>query len=480
MDSNIPQNIDIERAVLGAMLIDPSDAISCAIQNKTHEGHFFLPEHGIIFKALVYMYNNSIPIDQLTVSEMLKKYKSLVARNWEIEVGGLISDTISAANIKYHLGILADLYNTRKLISLATSIINQAEAGISSFDILEGIEKNIVAIQDEKPSDNIVHISDLCDTILADIKRLSDLDGATSGVDTGYKYLNLLLGGFQKGTLNVLAARPSQGKSALGQGFARAAGKMGVPTLVFSLEMSNSQLMQRFLSQESGVNMSVLKHRALTIGEWRALSMANGILHNLPVHLTNIGVLSIWQLSAIAKQYKRDKKIGLIIVDYIQLMTGDTKNGREREIASISGGLKNLAMTLDIPIVALAQLNRKVEEIKRRPKLSDLRESGAIENDADVVMMLHNPELESFDKDGYERYDFQPDVPVEAMRELIVEKHRDGETGTIYLGMDKKTVQFKNVTYSPRGVYQNEQSHNPVRSNSTGGNSNYNSYYDKE
>ena len=466
---------DIERAILGAMLID-QDAIGVALEEKVDETYFFEASHSLIFRAIKSLYLEDNPVDQLTVSENLRKNKCLDLVGGEMTIGGLVSDTVSAANIKYHITILADKLLKRRLAMIGTTTKSDAESTLDGQVVLDKLENEIIKLQEEKPSGSMVKISDSIGLAVEHLAKLATTTGFVSGVETGFPKINMYTGGWQAGNMIVIAGRPAQGKSALSVTLAVNAAKAGVGVAFFSLEMSLLELDDRMLSLESGFDTSSLNYQKPEAKDWNRISEAANTLHNLPMWKDDTSGLTIGELSARAKRLKKQENIGLIIVDYLQLMSGNGES-RQQEVATISRGLKTLAKNLKIPVIALSQLNRKLEDEKREPELSDLKESGSIEQDADKVIFVHNPNYQNFEHKDLQNYDF-PDLPAWAIRKLIMKKNRQGRVGNVFVRKNQNGS-ITSLAYHKKGD-KNEQSHNPIRSNGTGGNPNHSSYYDKE
>ena len=438
---------DVERAILGAMLID-QDAIGEVLENKVNENYFYEPAHAAIFKAIKSLYMEDSPVDCLLVAEKLRRNKMLELVGGEVTIGGLINDVTTSANVKGHAKILADKLLKRRITSISTIARNNAESTLDGQEVLEALEGEIIKLQEERPSNSMVKI---CDSIGDAVKHLANLAntvGFVSGVETGFSKINKYTGGWQKGNMIVVAGRPAQGKSAVAVALAVNAAKAGVGVAFFSLEMSILELDNRMIALESGFDIASLHYKKPETKDWKIISDVAAKLHNLPIWKDDTPGMTIGELSARAKRLKKQEDIGLIIVDYLQLMNGNGES-RQQEISTITRGLKTLAKSLKIPIVALSQLNRKLEDEKREPELSDLRESGSIEQDADIVIFVHNPNYQNFEHKDLAHYDF-PDLPSWAIRKLIIKKNRHGSVGNVYVRKNSNGS-ITNINYYKKG-----------------------------
>jgi len=451
LDRLPPQAPDIERAVVGAMLID-EDAIGVAIE-MLDEKYFYKPMYAMIFRAVTDLFDNHIPVDQLSVTEMLKKRGQLDMVGGESTISALYEETASAANIRYHCLILKEKALLRELISVTTSYRNRCfENTADPSALLDELEQSIMNLSEMRQTRSYYSLEETVHEAHAEIERKSQVGAGVTGIDTGFDRLNDLTSGWQNGDLIILAGRPSMGKTALGLDFAKNAASKGVPVGVFSLEMNVMQLVMRLLYNEGRFNSSFMRDRKPGPEDWTRLSDASNRLHNYPIYIDDTPGLSTLELAAKAKRLKTEKGIGLIVVDYLQLMQGTTKESRQQEISSISRGLKSLAKELDIPVIALSQLSRALETRggDHRPQLSDLRESGAIEQDADVVMFIYRASYYNIDPE-YVIND--EEVPKEEVAELIIRKQRNGPIGTILLHWIKEYMRFAEFTYTSTDEY---------------------------
>ncbi|MBN1998895.1 replicative DNA helicase [candidate division KSB1 bacterium] len=428
-----PQAIDAEISVLGAMLREP-EAVSAASE-LLDETCFYKEIHKKIYLAARNLFNNNQPVDILTVSNELKKRKELELIGGQYYLTELIERTPSAANVAYHCNIVLDKSLLRKLISISTEVQEDCySATDEATDIIDRAEQKIFAISEKRAKKDFVHIKEvLLHTMEIMEKNHNKKDGIT-GVATGFKELDNILSGFQNSEMIIIAARPSMGKTAFALNIARNAAMRDVPVGIYSLEMSANQLATRMLCSEAQVDSHKVRTGKLPKREWGKLSITAGYLSQVPIYIDDTAGMNILELRSKARRLKVEKDVGLIIVDYLQLLRGVGRiESRQIEISMISQSLKNLAKELEIPVVALSQLSRAVESRggERKPLLSDLRESGAIEQDADVVMFIYRPAA------------YPPVEPgKENLAEIIVAKQRNGPTGIVELVFLRDRVQF--------------------------------------
>lgn len=423
-----PQAVEVEKAVLGAMLLDNS-AISRVVEVLGDETVFYLSAHRKIYASVLALYDRGEPVDQIKVTE------ELVSRGQLEEVGGaaavaaLAGEVATSANAVHYSDIVLDRAMRRKLIDGSTQTVTESYEETEDVEaIIDRAQQRIFAIAERQMTGQVVSLkSALTDTFSA-IEKAAERAGSLSGVDTGFGDLNYYTGGFQNSDMIILAARPSVGKTAMALNLSRnAAVKTKTPVLVFSLEMSVQQLSQRLLCAEARINSHSLRNGNLTGEDWERLVNWTEKLADAPIFIDDTPGISVMEMRAKARRAKMEHDIGLIVVDYLQLMTTTSRtDNREQEIASVSRSLKGLAKELDVPILALAQLSRAVElRTDKKPQLSDLRESGSIEQDADVVMFLHRPgRYEEVDEEGNS---------LENVAEVIIGKQRNGPTGTVEL-----------------------------------------------
>jgi replicative DNA helicase len=449
VDSLIPADVkppavpEVEAAVLGAMLIE-KEAVSKAIELLTPES-FYLKEHKLIFEAMVHLFQSTEPIDTVTLYNELKKREKLEEAGGIVYMSKLAQNISSAANIEYHAKIILEKEILRGLITTSHNIAREAYSGTEdAFDLLDQAEAQIFAITEKHLKKSYQGMDKAVREALEYIEAIHSNSNTKFSVPTGFYELDDLLGGFQKSDLIIIAARPSMGKTALALTLARnAAIDHKVPVGIFSLEMSTMQLVIRMLCAEGRLNAHQVRTGKLPHEEGVKLSRNAHKLIEAPIYVDDTPSQSILEIRAKARRLKVEKNIGIIMIDYLQLMTGPAKSeSREREISQISRSLKALAKELNIPVIALAQLNRAVEtRTDKRPQLSDLRESGSIEQDADVVLFLNRPEVYGIMKDENGNSN-------EGVAEVIIGKQRNGPIGDLRLAFIKEYARFENLAHA--------------------------------
>ena len=442
-DVKPPSAPEIEASVLGAMLIE-KEAVPKAIELlKTNS--FYLREHQLIFEAMIHLFDLGEPIDTVTVYEELKKREQTDASGGAVYLSKLSQNISSAANIEFHAKIILEKEILRGLITSAHEIARSAYDGTEdAFDLLDIAESKIFEITESHLKKSYQGMDRAVRDALEYIEAIHSNTTKKFSVPTGFYELDELLGGFQKSDLIIIAARPSMGKTALALSLARnAAIEHKVPIGIFSLEMSTMQLVIRLLCAEGRLNAHLVRTGKLPNEEGVKLSKNAHKLIEAPLFVDDTPAQTVLEIRAKARRLKSEHDIGMIIIDYLQLMQGPSNSeSREREISHISRSLKSLAKELNIPVVALAQLNRAVEaRTDKRPQLSDLRESGSIEQDADVVIFLNRPEYYGIMKN--ENGDSN-----EGVAEIIIGKQRNGPTGTIRLAFIKDYARFENLAHA--------------------------------
>ncbi len=435
-----PQAVELEEAVLGALMLE-KDALTNVIDILKPQS-FYKDAHSRIFHAIEQLFTRSEPVDILTVTQELKKTGELDLVGGAYYITQLTNRVASAANAEFHARIVAQKFIQRELIRISTKTINDAyEDGSDVFDLLDNAEKNLFSIVEGNIKKNYDKMSTLIRKAIDQIEITKNNKGNFSGVPSGLTALDRLTSGWQKSDLVIIAARPAMGKTALVLTMARnAAVDFNKPVAVFSLEMSSLQLVTRLIASESELSSEKLKKGNLEDYEFQQLNDKIRKLSEAPLFIDDTPGLSVFELRAKARRLKEQHKIELLVVDYLQLMTagGEGKGNREQEIATISRSLKGLAKELEIPVIALSQLSRAVETRggDKRPQLSDLRESGAIEQDADMVMFIHRPEYYNITED-------ESGGSTLGVAELIIAKHRNGPVDsakTRYIGQFTKFV----------------------------------------
>ena len=433
-----PHSYEAEESVLGGILIDKFTINSAMEILKPEE--FYKRAHSEIFKAMVALTERGEPIDAVTLSEELKKTNILDECGGLEMISRLASSVPSAANVIYYANMVKSFSIRRTAIHEASEVINNAYDTEKNLDeFIDETEQRILSISDEKTEKSFTHIGDIAQDALQLVERLYDKKKSVTGVSSGFSKLDDITAGFQKASLFILAARPGVGKTALALTFAQnVALREELAVGIFSLEMSKEELFMRMLSSEARVSNSKLKTGKFPESDFPKIVEAASRLTDAPIYIDDTGGLTITELKAKARRLAREKKLGLIIVDYLQLMRSPTyKYSREQEIADISRSLKGLAKELNIPIIALSQLNRSVEgRDEKRPRIADLRESGAIEQDADIIAFIYRDEM------------YNPDTKDKGIAEIILGKHRAGPTGTVRVAFSGEYTRFDQLDES--------------------------------
>jgi len=432
-----PQALDVERTVLGSMLIDANAAVNA--MEKLNEDCFYSSANRQIFVCLRDMFEKSIPFDIITVAEQLRKKSQLEAVGAESYLAQLVDSVATSANIEYHAKILLEKSTLRSLISASAEITTTCfSTEAEAQEILDNAEAKIFGISEARIKNSFESLGQLLPKTFEDIDKYSK--GGVQGIPTGFKDLDELTSGFQRSDLIIIAGRPSMGKTAFALSIAlHASVQAKYPTAIFSLEMSKAQLAQRMLCAEARINMHQLRSGKLPHKELPKLSLAAGPLSEALLFIDDTPGINVLELRAKARRLKAQQNLSFIIIDYLQLMgsTGKIEN-RQQEISQISRSLKGIAKELDVPVIALSQLSRAVEQRggDHRPQLSDLRESGAIEQDADVVMFVFREEV------------YNKDIPDEekGRAEIIIGKQRNGPIGKIDVAFIKDYARFENLS----------------------------------
>ncbi len=439
-----PWSEEAELSVLGGMLID-ADAVAVAIE-LLGDAAFYREGNRRIFRGMTRLYNRGEVIDAVTLADELKSHGELEAMGGMAYLAQLVDAVPTAANIEFHCRILRDKAVLRQLISSATDIIQDAyeAAGGEVDDTLDRAEQRIFEIAQAQERSGFVWIKEILWPAFERIEELQRSPGTVTGVATGFPELDHMTSGFQAGDLVVLAGRPSMGKTALALNFAQhAAIEAETPVAIFSLEMSKESLVQRLLCSEGRVDSSRLRRGSLQDDEYQRLATAAGLLNTAPIWIDDTPAISALELRAKARRLRAEVELGLIVVDYMQLMSGPSRvENRQQEISAISRSLKAISKELGVPLLAISQLSRAPEQRTgdHRPRLSDLRESGAIEQDADLVLFVFREEV-------YKSYEeIEQDPTLSGKAELIIGKQRNGPTGGIALYFHKSYTLFEPVS----------------------------------
>lgn len=423
-----PHSIEAEQAVLGGVFLKPDSLYT--LVDILNEDDFYLPAHGAIFSAFRELFQRSVPVDLISVAEHLKSLSRLDEIGGAVYLAELARSIASAANAEYYAGLVRDKAMARHLIGSCADIIAQGyEPGQDIRALLNDAEQHIFAISQRSSGRSYKDAGELTKQAFDYLQASLNRGDLITGVPTGYSRLDYMTSGLQPSDLIILAARPSMGKTAFALNIAmRAAIRAGVGVLIYSLEMSMQQLIMRMLCAWGKVDVSRMRRsRSLTDDDWLGLHDAGEVFSKAPIYIDDSPSLSTLEMRARTRRLKAEKNIGLVLVDYLQLMRSSRRtDSRELEISDISRNLKAMAKELNLPVIALSQLNRKLEERtgdRRRPMLSDLRESGAIEQDADVIMFIYR-------EAAYMKHEERPPVD---KAEIIIGKQRNGPVGMVEL-----------------------------------------------
>lgn len=435
-----PQAVDLEEAVLGAMMLE-SHAVNSAIDILSTES-FYRDAHQRIYGAIHDLFQKSEPIDILTVTAELKKRGELDMVGGPYYISQLTNRVASAANVEFHARIIAQKYIFRELIRISSDTIRDAyDETQDVFDLLDKTESELYDVTKGNIRKSYESMSGLMQKAMAHIDTVKNSDEGVSGVPTGFDELDKITSGFQRADMIVIAARPGMGKTAFVLSMARnIAVDFNRPVAVFSLEMSSEQLVMRLIASESEIPSDKLRRGDLEEHEYQQIHARIKKLSEAPLFIDDTPALTIFELRAKCRRLKAQYDVELIIIDYLQLMSaGSDKGNREQEISTISRSVKSIAKELDVPIIALSQLSRAVESRggEKRPILSDLRESGAIEQDADIVSFIYRPEYYGIEEDN--------DGPTNGIGEIIIAKHRNGALANVRLRFIPHLAKFDNL-----------------------------------
>lgn len=429
-----PQNIEAEQALLGSIMLRP-DAINDVMEIITPES-FYSERHRLIYKTMLELFSKSTPIDLLSLSSRLKEREVLEQAGGSTYLTEMVQSVPSSANVKHYAEIVEKKHMMRNLIYASEHISNLGfdESG-ELEEILDKAEKKIYEVTNRSTNHKYIELKTALGEAWERLERLHRSKDAHRGIQTGFKDLDTLLSGLQKSDLIILAARPSMGKTTFALDIARqTAIQHGTSVAIFSLEMGAQQLVDRMLAAESKVNAWALRTGKLSIdSEFDKIRDALDKLSSAPIFIDDQPGSNILKIRSICRRLKNEKNLGLIVIDYLQLMLGSMRGGSDsfyQQVTEISRSLKNLAREMDVPVLALSQLSRAVEQRGGKPRLSDLRDSGSIEQDADIVMFIHR-------EDKYKEDSDRPNIA-----EILIEKHRNGPTGKVELYFDDKKGTF--------------------------------------
>ncbi len=432
-----PQNLEAERSVLGGILLD--NQVINAVLEVINAADLYSEAHKKIFRAISEIYDRNEPVDLITLSSFLTDRNQLTQIGGMTYLASLVDNVPSSANAAHWARIIREKAVIRQLISAANNILAKSyETGAEVDEILDRAEHSIFEISENKIKPTFSLIRGIIKESFKTIEALYARKELVTGVPTGFLKLDDLTSGFQKSDLIIIAGRPAMGKTAFALNIAQhVALETALPVAVFSLEMSKEQLSMRLLSSEARVDSQRLRKGFLGETDWPKLTTAAGRLSEAPIYIDDTAAIMVLEMKAKARRLKAEAGLGLIVVDYIQLMrSGMSKDSREQEISEISRSLKALAKELNVPVIALSQLNRKVEDrTNRRPQMADLRESGAIEQDADVIIFIYRDEVYNKDENN----------PDKGIAEIIIGKQRNGPQGVVKLAFLDKYTRFENL-----------------------------------
>jgi len=450
-----PRSLEAEQAVLGALMLE-KDSITGILDLLKPEAYYD-DAHKVIYSAIIKLFGDSKPVDLVTVKNQLQSDGTLEIAGGPLYLVELTSKVASAANVEYHARIILEKFIQRELIKISDKVIRDAYEDTSDiFDLLDSTEQQIFSLSQTHLRRNYMEMAHLVAITLKNLDELRKKDSATTGVPSGFEELDELTSGWQPSDLIILAARPAMGKTAFVLSTARnAAVRFKRPVALFSLEMAAHQLVQRLICSEAELDAQKVRTGKLQAYEWQQLNSKITDLTQAPIYIDDTPALSIADLRTKCRKLKSEKKIELIIIDYLQLMTaGNSKGGnREQEIASISRALKELAKELNVPVIALSQLSRQVENRPdKQPQLSDLRESGSIEQDADMVMFLYRPEYYGITEDPVSK------ESTLGLGTVIIGKQRNGPVGSVNLQYIGKYAKFTSLSGANKAAYAAQDS----------------------
>ncbi|MDH3189703.1 MAG: replicative DNA helicase [Acidimicrobiia bacterium] len=430
---NPPHSREAEESVIGAVLLS-EDAVN-DVMDQIHPEDFYVPAHQAIFEAMRSLFDTSQPIDVVTVSEALRRQGELEKVGGVQYLTRLVDIVPSTSNINYYSGIVEEHAKRRELIRAGASITDFAfDIDDEIINVLDRSEQAVLGVAEKRSSQTLLEVGPLFNDVLEHMELLEQQGSDMTGLATGFVDLDKKLAGMQPANLIVIAARPAMGKSSLTMNIATNAAIAGEAVAIFSLEMSKEEIVQRILSSVGKVDS--MKLRSGQLGPlWQRVVDAAGKMYQAPIFIDDSPIVTVTDIRAKCRRLKRRRGLSLIVVDYIQLMEASGRENRQQEIAQISRNLKNLARELDVPIIAVSQLNRSLESREdKRPRLADLRESGSIEQDADVVMFIYRDEY--YNPENHES---------RGIAEVIVAKHRAGSTGPVRLTFQPEFTRFANL-----------------------------------
>ncbi|MEQ8998486.1 MAG: replicative DNA helicase [Coleofasciculus sp. B1-GNL1-01] len=428
-----PQNIEAEESILGGIMLDP-EAMSRVVDLLSPEA-FYVSAHQEIYRSAFILHHEGKPTDFMSVTSWLYDHKLLDKVGGQSKIAQLIERTVSAVNIDRYAALVMDKYLRRQLIQSGNEIVQLGYETPMALDfVLEQAEQKIFNLTQVRPQQGLVPISETLIQAFQEIETLHE-GLALPGIPSNFYDLDAITGGFGRSDLIIVAGRPSMGKTSFALAMARNIANR-FPVAIFSLEMSKAQLVQRLLSSEAGIESNYLRTGRITQNQWEPLSHALGTLSELPIYIEDTPNPTVMQMRSNLRRLQAEQggTLGLVLIDYLQLMEGSGSENRVQELSRITRSLKGLARELNTPVIALSQLSRGVEaRTNKRPMMSDLRESGSIEQDADLVIMLYRDEY------------YHPDTPDQGITEVIITKHRNGPIGVVKLIFDPQYTRFRNL-----------------------------------
>ena len=435
-----PQNIDAEEAILGGILLDP-EAIGRVSDTLTPES-FYLAAHQNIYRAALTLHAQGKPTDLMSVTVWLQDRELLSKVGGQGKLTQLVDRTVSSVNIDQYATLVRDKYLRRELIKVGTEIIQLGYESTTELEqVLDQAEQKVFAVAQDRPQVGLIPTSDILTHTFSEIEERY-VGTSLSGLPCNFYDLDAMTQGLQRADLIIVAGRPSMGKTSFALNMARNIAVMHrLPVAMFSLEMSKEQLVYRLLSSEVGIDSGRLRAGRISQHEFEPLSRGIGTLSELPIFIDDTPNITVTEMRSKARRLQAEQggKLGLVLIDYLQLMEGAGNDNRVQELSRITRALKGLARELQVPVISLSQLSRGVEaRTNKRPMMSDLRESGSIEQDADLVLMLYREEY------------YNPDTPDRGITELIVTKHRNGPTGTVKLLFESQFTRFRNLASPDR------------------------------
>ncbi|WP_127714791.1 replicative DNA helicase [Halobacteriovorax sp. HLS] len=435
----LPHDLLAEKSLLGCLIMD-GNSFDEMSDLKLKREDFYHPQYGVIYEAITDLNNSSQPIDLITVCSKLTELGKIEEVGGQASVMGIVEDQASAANIYHYAKVVKDKSSMREVVRTAERVAAMGyDFGGKPEDFIQEVESSFFKLTNEAKSGKMQKLNSCLKLNLKELEDTSRKPGEIHGLTTGYPKVDEMLLGLQPGQLIVLAARPAMGKTALALNFAQnACAASGLPVAIFSLEMLSNELSMRLLSQKAKVDSKRIRQKNFLDTDLRSIGKAVQELSQYPIYINDSGDSTILDIQSQCRKIKTESGIGLIIIDYLQLMSASTKNlPREQQISEMSRGLKSMAKELGCPVIALSQLNRGVEaRPNKRPMTSDLRESGAIEQDADIIMFVYRDEY------------YNPDTKEPGIAEIIVGKNRAGETGTAKLSWVGPYTSFENPAFS--------------------------------